>query len=277
MQGWNALQGPILVAHRGANLQAPENSMPAFRRALELGADVLETDVRATSDGAIVASHDPSGARTAGVDRLIRSSTLAEVRSWDIGRARSEARAGQLPGAIGPCRMPELREVLEELPEVLLNVDIKPLDLEVADRVVRLVERQNAQERVLLTSFRFSVVRRVRERGYRGAVGMSRVQVAAAVLLPRFVSTALAARARRAQIPLSSGPLRLDNGRVIDKLHAQGLAVDYWVVNRREQAERLLQIGADGIVTDDVAAMAELFLRSPRTAAWRQRHPAKGR
>ncbi len=274
MQLWNALQGPILLAHRGASLEAPENSLPAFRRALELGADVLETDVRATSDGAIVVSHDPSGARTAGVDRPIRSCTLAEVRSWDIGRGWAEAGAVRRPIPTGPYRMPELREVLEQLPAALLNVDIKPPDPEAAERVVRLVERQNAQQRVLLTSFHLSVLRRVRKLGYRGAVGMSRLQVAAAVLLPRFVSTALGVRARRAQIPLHSGPLRLDGERVVDKLHALALAVDYWVVNRPDQAERLLGLGADGIVTDEVAGMAELFRRSPHTAAWRERHAA---
>ena len=271
MPDWNGLRGPILLAHRGASLEAPENSMSAFRRALELGADVLEMDAQATKDGAIVVSHDPSGERTAGVDRPISSCTLAEVRSWDIGRGWAQTRAGRRSGARGSVRIPALEEVLEELPGAVLNLDIKPPDPLVADRVVQLVERQNAHQRVLLTSFRLSVVRRVQERGYQGAVGMSRLQVVAALLLPRFISTASGGRA---QIPIRYGPLPLDSRRVLDKLHALGLKVDHWVVNRQDRAERLLERGADGIVTDDVAGMAELFRRSPLTAAWRERHSA---
>jgi glycerophosphoryl diester phosphodiesterase len=273
MKGWSALDGPILLAHRGESRQLPENSLPAFRRALELGADVLETDVRATSDGAIVVSHDPTAARAAGVDRPIRSCTLAEVRSWDIGRGFAGAGTGPQSGSPAPCRMPVLEEVLQELPGALLNVDIKPADPAVAERVVELVERRDASECVLLTSFHLSVLRRVRALGYPGPVGMSRAEVACAVLLPAFIPGPRAARLCRAQIPVRYGPWRLGRKSVLDRLHARGLAVDYWVVDRLPEAEQLLEQGADGIVTDDVAGMAELFRRSGRTAGWRARHP----
>jgi glycerophosphoryl diester phosphodiesterase len=275
MKGWNALEGPILLAHRGACLELPENTLPALRRALELGADVLETDVQVTSDGAIVVSHDPSGERTAGVQRRIGACTLAEVRSWDIGSGLANARMGQPAGSGSEFRIPTLEELLQELPGALFNVDIKPADPAAARLVVELVERQNACERVLLTSFHLSVLRRVRELGYPGPVGMSRVEVACVLSLPSFLLR-IQAGARRAQIPLRYGPLRLDGGRVLDRLHALGLAVDWWVVNRPEQAERLLGRGADGIITDDVAAMAGLFRRSPHTAGWRARHPEQG-
>jgi glycerophosphoryl diester phosphodiesterase len=272
MKGWGALEGPILLAHRGACLELPENSLPAFSRALELGADVLETDVQVTSDNAIVVFHDPSGERAAGVNRPVRSCALSEVKSWDIGRGAAGTRDGRHSGAYAAFRIPTLEEVLGELPAALWNVDIKPAEPAVAERIVELVERQEASERVLLTSFHLSVLRRVCQLGYRGPVGMSRVQVARAVLLPPFVLKARAARIRRAQIPVRYGPLRLDSGRVLDRLHALGLAVDYWVINQQGQAERLLEQGADGIVTDDVAVMAELFRRSSHTAGWRARH-----
>jgi glycerophosphoryl diester phosphodiesterase len=102
---------------------------------------------------------------------------------------------------------------------------------------------------------------------------MSRVEVARALLLPSFYTRGRGIDGRRAQIPVRYGPLQLDGERVLGKLHALGLAVDYWVVNRQEQAGRLLERGADGIVTDEVAAMAELFRSSEHAAGWRERHP----
>src|SRR6478609_1566660 len=72
----------IVYAHRGAAAERPENTLPSFRRALELGADALETDVHLTADGEIVASHDEDGARMTGVARALRSTTLVEIQSW---------------------------------------------------------------------------------------------------------------------------------------------------------------------------------------------------
>ena len=71
MHFWHATEGPLLYAHRGASRECPENTLPAFERALELGADVLELDVHATRDGVFVVSHDATAARVAGVARSI--------------------------------------------------------------------------------------------------------------------------------------------------------------------------------------------------------------
>jgi glycerophosphoryl diester phosphodiesterase len=77
----------------------------------------------------------------------------------------------------------------------------------------------------------------------------------------------------RLQIPPRHGVLDLSRRGFIDKLHALGLAVDYWVVNVQAQAQALLERGADGIVTDVPRIMAPLFAASPRAAGWRARHP----
>src|ERR1700689_2026557 len=120
---------PRLYAHRGAAVELPENTLPAFRLALELGADAIETDAHLTRDGHVVLSHDPSGERCAGVPRAIRQSTLAEVRAWDMGHAFRERH----PGA--PAErflIPTLDELLTQLPGVPLNVDVKDHDAHAA-------------------------------------------------------------------------------------------------------------------------------------------------
>jgi glycerophosphoryl diester phosphodiesterase len=74
------------------------------------------------------------------------------------------------------------------------------------------------------------------------------------------------------QIPVRTDRLDLSRTRLIDECNRLGLAIDYWVINHPAQAERLLARGADGIFTDDTRALARVFARSPRAAAWRARH-----
>src|SRR5262245_3655931 len=106
----------IVYAHRGASLERPENTLASFQRALELGADALETDVHLTADGAVVAIHDADGARIAGVPRAIAASSLAEVRAWDAGYVFVDAR-GERPFVGQGHRIAMLDEILGELPK----------------------------------------------------------------------------------------------------------------------------------------------------------------
>jgi len=95
--------------------------------------------------------------------------------------------------------------------------------------------------------------------------------VARLFFAPEFAGQLLPFRGIRAQIPARSGRLDLGNPSFIAKCHRLGLKVDYWVINHATEAERLLDNGADGIITDDVATIARVFGSSQRTAAWRNR------
>jgi glycerophosphoryl diester phosphodiesterase len=271
MHAWHAFEGPLLYAHRGAPLERPENSLEGFQVALACGADALEIDVHMTRDGHVVVAHDPDGTRTAADTRAVRACTLEEIKRWDIGRG---------PGLLCPrgaaCCMPTLDEVLAAFPAVPLNVDVKQSEPSMLAPLLRVIAAHDAHARVLLTSFSARTTRAIRALGYRGPTGLGRGEAALAVLAPGPLLRGFALGGRRLQVPLRSGPLRLDRRQVVDKAHAHGLAVDYWVVNDPGEAERLLELGADGIVTDDVRAMAGLFARSPRTAGWRARKEGGG-
>jgi glycerophosphoryl diester phosphodiesterase len=247
---------PVLYAHRGAGRELPENTLPAFRRALEVGATALETDVHLTRDGHVVVCHDPDGLRTAGVRVAIRRSTLAEVRAWDMGRT---FRALHPDAAGAHFSMPTLDEVLTELPPVPLNVDIKDHDAHTARAVVEVVRRRRAQGRVLLASFDAGTLRAVRRLGYEGATGLGSAEMAQVLFLPRRALRLVLPAARAAQIPVRFGALPLDTPAVVARIHALGLLLHYWTVDDPAEARRLLALGADGIMTNDPRRLAPVF------------------
>jgi glycerophosphoryl diester phosphodiesterase len=216
-----------IYAHRGASRELPENTMAAFRRALELGADALETDVHATADGVLVTSHDPDGARVFGVPRRIAGCRWSEVRAWGV---------------------PSLEEMVAAFPGVPINVDLK---VDAAALAVGLLRGMGAEEQVTLASFSSGTLRRVRALGYHGPTSLGRSEVARLVSLPAAAQRGLLAPPGvAAQLPIS-----LAKPWVIRRCHALGLRVDYWTVNEPALAQSLVAMGADGVMTDDPAVI----------------------
>lgn len=257
---------PVLYAHRGASAELPENTIEAFRRAIEVGATALETDVHRTRDGHVVISHDPTGARAAGVPARIRDATLADVKAWDVGAGPHVRHLGQKAGV--RFTMPTLEEALTAVPEVPFNVDVKQHDEATARAVVEAVRRAKATSRVLLTSFDARTVQRVRDLGYEGPTGLGQGEVIRLLALPTALLRVLRLRGRAAQIPTHVGPVRLDRRPFIEKAHALGLEVHYWTIDDPAEAERLLDLGADAIMSDNPAAIAPVLAkRSAKKAA----------
>jgi glycerophosphoryl diester phosphodiesterase len=253
---WNtrALVGPIVLAHRGARLLAPENTLEAFEAALRAGADGIETDAYCSADGHVVLAHDPHGRGTARVDGVITECTLAELQRWDVGCGPDVVRTR------GTVCMPTLEAALHAFPGAAFNVDIKVHTPAAVDAVLAAVARCEAAARVLLTSFSASVLRRVRARGYPGPTGLAQLEAIATLLL----RLPAPANAQRLQIPERFGALALDRRWVIERAHAAGLRIDYWVVNDPARAAALLALGADGIVTDDPDAIVPVVARARR-------------
>jgi glycerophosphoryl diester phosphodiesterase len=243
---------PRLYAHRGAGVELPENTLPSFRLALELGADAIETDAHLTRDGHVVLSHDPTGLRMCGVATRIEDATLDEVRSWDAGA----------PG----YRVPTLEEALRELPAVAFNVDAKSQHPEMVERTLDVVRRVGAADRTLLASFDAATLRKVRRLGYPGQTGLGQAEVLRLVALPRRVLARWPLRGNAAQLPYRIYGMDLGTRAVVDKCHALGLEVHYWTVNEPALALRLLEAGADALMSDDPRVIAPV-VRSFRDAA----------
>lgn len=244
-----------LYAHRGASAELPENTLPAFQRALEYGVDALELDVHLTRDGHPLVSHDPDGGRMAGDPRPWRELDLAEARRLDVGRGFVGADGGR-PHAGKGFRAPSLEELLVELPGVRLNIDVKQARPPMVKPLLALLRRCKAEDRVTLASFQQRTLLAIRRRGYGGETALGQPEVLALLGLPAAVIERMPFVGNAAQIPVAAGPVRLDRRSFIDKCHRLGIRVDYWTINDPAEARRLITLGADGIMTDDPARMA---------------------
>ena len=148
----------ILAAHRGDKARHPENTMPAFKAALELGMDMIETDIHMTKDGELVLIHDGSTLRTTGVDAQISELTLAEAKKLNAGATFPTGEAAEIP---------TVREFLELIKDtkMLVNWEFKvyPSEneaaaFEAADKLIALLEEYGMTERSMMNSFSIRVL-----------------------------------------------------------------------------------------------------------------------
>lgn len=244
-------------AHRGASAERPENTMIAFERAVEVGVDALEMDVHVTRDGHVIVAHDDTARRMCGVAAAWGELDLADARRLDAGWG-FVAPDGTRPFAGRRIAVPLLEEVIEAFPRTRLNVDIKRGDRAIA-AALELIRRRKVEERVTLASFHLGTLVAVRRKGYGGETGLASGEVASLLALPALLWRQLPFTGTAAQVPVSQGAIRFDRTPFIAKCHSLGLRVDFWTIDDRAEAARLLALGADGIMTNDPAAIAPLI------------------
>jgi glycerophosphoryl diester phosphodiesterase len=230
---------PLVLGHRGASADAPENTLAAFRLALEQGADGVELDVWRCATGEVVVFHDEDAARLTGVALSVPDAPFAALRALDVGALRGDASRGQ--------RIPRLEEVLEALPGAIVNVELKSRvrrpDLGVASAVAGILRRAGAGNRVLVSSFDYRLVV-----AFRVAAPELPVGLLVEAERPRRVLTWLATRLVR---PAAIHPER----QLVTPARARawverGLAVNVWTVDDPDEARRLAALGAAAIITN---------------------------
>lgn len=242
-----------MLAHRGLALEAPENTLLAFLKALTLGVTHLETDVHASADGVAVISHDPDLRRLAGRDVRVSQLLMSELRRIPLGEAQTFC---------------SLAEALETFPEARFNIDVKSVDA--VRPTVRAIREANARDRVLIGSFsaarRLGVVRELPG----VATSLSANAVPSLVAAARVGATPAVRRmlrgAHAVQIPTRIGRLATMTERSVRTIRAAGAEVHAWTINDPTEMSRLLDLGVDGLVTDraDLALQVVAARRSSR-------------
>jgi len=220
--------GPLLIGHRGAPRERPENTLPSFMRALELGADGIELDVHTTMDGVVVVHHDEVPRATAPSGRLtskrIDALTFDELQGFSVR---------------GMALIPTLAEVLAAIRgRADAFVELKGTDVEAA--TIEVIRKSPNPARCAVHSFDHDAVRRAR------AIAP---EIRGGILFDRAVDDVPAAM--RAAGALDAWPRwDLIDAAMVAAVHGAGGRVIAWTVNRTEHATELAALGVDALCTD---------------------------
>jgi glycerophosphoryl diester phosphodiesterase len=237
--------GPIAFAHRGGASEAPENTMPAFQYAVDLGYQYIETDVHATNDGVLLAFHDSKLDRVTNMTGVIREMPYSEVSKALVD--------GREP-------IPRFEELLLAWPDLRINIDPKK-DNAITPLIASL-KQHSAVDRVCIGAFsdsRLETMRRELGPTLCTSAGPRETTklVAAARGLPMPVPHGIAC----AQVPVKQGPLPIVNGRFVAFMHSRNMQVHVWTIDDEPEMDRLFDLGADGIMTDRPALLKTVMQR----------------
>ena len=234
---------PLAIAHRGAN-SAVENSMAAFASVVELGYRYVETDARATADGVLLAFHDAT------LDRVTnRSGRISALPYATVARARI---AGREP-------IPVLADALATWPDVRFNIDVK--EASAVRPLIDLLRSDGVIDRVCVTSFSDARLAAVRSAlGPRLCTSLGpREAIRLRLASYRGTDVEVSAAAACAQVPARLGRVRLTDARLVEAAHQRNLQVHVWTVNAELEMNRLLDLGVDGIMTDDATLLRRVL------------------
>lgn len=224
--------GPLIYAHRGASIAAPDNSLEAFALAVEAGADGIELDVRRSADGVLVLAHDPT---------FPEFGHIARTDYADIAAAEPS--------------IPTLQTALSAIPpHVFVNVEIKHHFADpgferlrgIAVDTIRLIEKHDDPRRVVISSFDHGILTRSKK---------TRSDILRGLLVTKRTSSRFAMQwarlANHDAVNLEASHLRSDPAKKIDRAHRLGLAVVVWTVDDPDDMQRLISAGVDAIITND--------------------------
>jgi glycerophosphoryl diester phosphodiesterase len=245
---WSYLDSPrpLALAHRGAHGDGvTENSAAAFERAVRLGYRYIETDVHATADGVLLALHDPTLDRVSDGHGAVASLPYAVV-----------SRARLADGS----PVPLLEDLLGAWPDLRFNIDAK--DDHAVGPLLDVLERTRAHHRVCIGAFsdrRIRSLRRALPPGTATALGPR--EVAALRLLPsgRHPRGWPPPDVPCVQVPVSVGRVTLVDEAFVRRAHEQGRQVHVWTIDDTEQMSRLLDLGVDGIVSDNATGLLDVI------------------
>jgi len=240
---------------------APENTLEAFRIAAEAGAGGLELDVHMTEDGKVVVIHDDTVDRTTDGSGAVRGMTLEEVRGLDAGHRFSPDGGATHPWRGRGLRVPELGEVLRGFPNLAVNADVKEARPGIEAAVLREVRAAGAEGRVLVVSEEQAVVDRLRAlAGGRVRTGASRREIRTFYLMSLLSLEGLLVPAYDAlQVPTEHRSVRVVTPRFVRAAHRRGARVDVWTIDDADEMRRLLDLGADAVMTNRPEVLAAVL------------------
>jgi glycerophosphoryl diester phosphodiesterase len=214
-----------VLGHRGCAGIEPENTMRAFKRAMDLGVDFIELDVRKSRDKKLVVIHDDKVDRTTNGNGYVRDLTLEGMRKLDAGKGE---------------KIPSLEEAIDLLKEGKQRIAIEIKEPDTLDGIVKIVMEEGLSNKVIIVSFWHNVLKRIKEIEPELKTG--------AIFVGRPVDTVSIAKA--AQSELLCLKHKFIDEEVVVECHENDIGVNAWVVNEIEDIERMKELGVDIISSD---------------------------
>lgn len=253
----------MVIAHQGGDGIWPGDTIYAFEKAVETGADVLEMDAHITKDGEIVLMHDEKVDRTTDGSGLIEDLTLAELKQLDAAYKWTNDDGQTYPYRGQGIQVPSLRELFEKFPNMRYVIEIKLTKNPIDKPLCELIREQDMQEKVVIGSFHDEAMAQFRQTCPEVATGASRGEVTKFVILGKvFLSGWLSPQYESLQVPWEkseSKNIPIMTARFIRESHAKNLHVEPWTVDDPALMKQYIQWGVDGIMTDQPDMMMDVL------------------
>ncbi|TVR91436.1 MAG: glycerophosphodiester phosphodiesterase [Spirochaetaceae bacterium] len=259
----------LVIAHRGGAALWPENTLTAFAGAWELGVDVLEMDVHLTADGVPVVIHDSSVDRTTDGSGEVRSFTLAELQELDAAYYFSPLDA---PGDFSlrgtGITIPTLRELFDAFPDAHMVVESKEDDIAAAEIILQLVQEYERADRTLLASFSHRVLQHFRSQDAHVATHASEPEVTRFLAASWLLGESFVVPDYESLfVPPHAGRIPVLTSRFVNAASNRNIFVAAWTINDKTEMFRLLNMGVNGLITDQPDMALDLVGSTPYAKA----------
>lgn len=245
------LDNPVEVtAHRGYSAVYPENTIPAFKGAIQVGADWAELDVQQTADGEVIVMHDSNLKRTTGLDKEVWQVTWDEIKDLDNG--------SWFDKKYQTVRIPTLEEVLKVCRgKIHLNIEIKPSghDKDLEEQVAKLLKKYHMRDTCVVSSLKYDSLRKIKQ-----ADDSIETAYITSVSYGNFTDLEYADGYSVESTLLSKS--------FVNKAQKAGKQIYVWTVNSEERPEKVVGMGIDNVITDDPVMAKELIYEQEHSTFW---------
>lgn len=234
---------PLIIAHRGASNEAPENTLKAFQKAIELKADCIEFDVHQTKDGEIVIMHDNNTLRTTGHFGLIKRMKLSELKELDCGDGE---------------KIPTLEELFQIAKgKICLNCEIKARGL--AAKVIELLRESDMVEQTIISSFKRDVLLEIQNTN--SEIKLASLEPTRTGWIRSWLSRKELLNVAVERNFYAINPFhKLVTSTFVEKAHKNNIKIFPWTVNSESRIRKLVQLGVDGIITNYVSRAKDVLV-----------------
>jgi glycerophosphoryl diester phosphodiesterase len=254
---------PEVIAHRGGAEQWPGETIFAFEQALQLGVDVIEMDVRSTADNHLVLIHNPTLEETTNGRGAVHDHTLEQLKKLDAGFKWTNDDGRTFPFRGKNITIPTLEEVFTAFPNVRMNIEIKQTEPSIVAPLAQMIREHGMTDRVLIAGFSDSALSEFRRISPEVATSASRSELIKFVAINSLLhghkdipgTDAIQVLSRFSIVPVITQ-------RLVRTSHSLDLPIHAWTVNRKEEMQRMISLGLDGIITDLPGPLMKLLGRT---------------